>query len=89
MKILRPLSVFSIWSTLAGCLVLAASTAVAQVSLAPPGVQTPPASQPAAKPKAKPHAVARKPAVTPKPATTPAATVTRPINAKAGSASIR
>ena len=73
MKIPRPLSVFLM---LASGLLLAAGTAVAQVSLAPPGVQTPPASQPAAKPKAKPHAVARKPAVTPKPATTPAATVT-------------
>ena len=78
MKILRPLSVFSIWSTLAGCLVLAASTAVAQVSLAPPGAQTPPASKPAAKPKPKPHAITRPPAsaATPKAAATPAATVT-------------
>ena len=55
MKIPRPVSVFSI---LASCLVLVASPVAAQVSLAPPGVQTPPA----AKPKAKPHAVTKKPA---------------------------
>ena len=75
MKIPRPLSIFPIFSILASCLVLAAGTAVAQVSLAPPAAQPPPASKPAAKPKPKPHAIAR-PAATPKqPAAAPAATV--------------
>src|ERR1700689_720938 len=74
MNIPRPLSALSVLSILASCLVLAASPAAAQVSLAPPGVQTPPA----AKPKAKPHVVTRKPAAsaTPKPAAPLAATVT-------------
>ena len=76
MYIPRPLSIFPIFSVLASCLVLAAGTAVAQVSLTPPGAQPPPASKPAAKPKPKPHAIA-KPAATPKqPAAAPAATVT-------------
>ena len=69
MKILRPISI------LASALMLTAS-AVAQVSLTPPGAETPAASKPAAKPKAKPPAAAKKPeapAVTAKPAAPPAA----------------
>src|ERR1700737_4094305 len=70
MKILRPTSI------LVSCLLLTASAA-AQISLTPPGADTPPAaSKPAAKPKAKPPTAAKKsaaPAATPKPAATPAA----------------
>ena len=53
MKILRPILI------LASCLTFAANAA-AQISLVPPGVDTPPADKPAAKAKAKPAAVARK-----------------------------
>ena len=78
MKIPRPLSTFSI---LAGCLLLAASTAAAQVSLAPPGAQPPPASKPITKPRVRPHTITRPAAsaATAKPAAAPvapAATVT-------------
>src|SRR3981189_61578 len=70
MKILRPISI------LASCLLLTAGAA-AQISLTPPGAETPPAaSKPAAKPKAKPPEVAKKPAAaaaTPKPAAPPPA----------------
>ena len=74
MKILlRPISI------LASCLMWTAS-AVAQISLTPPGTEAPPAaSKPAAKPKPKPPAVAKKPApaATAKPAAPPpTATVT-------------
>ena len=72
MMILRPISI------LLGCLMLTASAA-AQISLAPPSTQPPPAAgKPAARPKAKPPVVAKKPAATatPKPAATPTATVT-------------
>ena len=55
MKILRPILI------LASCLTFAANAA-AQISLVPPGVDTPPADKPAAKAKAKPAAVAKKPA---------------------------
>jgi len=74
MKIPRALSNVPILPILASCLVLAAGTAAAQVSLAPPGAQPPPVSKPAAKPKPKPHAIT-KPA-NPKPAAAPAVTVT-------------
>src|SRR5476649_1967069 len=73
MKILRPISI------LVSCLMLTASAA-AQISLAPPGVKTPPpVAKPAAKPKPKPPAVAKKPVApvaAPKPAAAPAVTVT-------------
>ena len=74
MKLLRPISI------LASALMLTAS-AVAQVSLTPPGAETPAASKPASKPKAKPPAAAKKPepAGTAKPAAplaAPTATVT-------------
>src|SRR5258708_21998702 len=69
MKILRPISIF------ASCMMLTANAA-AQISLVPPGADTPPAtSTPAAKPKAKPAAAKKPaaPAATPNPAA-PAAT---------------
>src|SRR5947199_8875394 len=69
MKILRPISI------VASALMLTAS-ALAQISLTPPGAETPAASKPAAKPKARPPAAAKKPeapAVTAKPAAPPAA----------------
>ncbi|HXQ03160.1 MAG TPA: tetratricopeptide repeat protein, partial [Bradyrhizobium sp.] len=69
MKILRPILI------LASCLTFAANAA-AQISLVPPGVDTPPADKSAAKAKAKPAAAAKKPAApaaTPNPAA-PAAT---------------
>src|SRR5260370_9312825 len=75
MKLLRPISI------LASCLMLTAS-AVAQISLTPPGGETPAAGKPAAKPKAKPAPAAKKPAapaVTANPVAppaVPAATVT-------------
>jgi hypothetical protein len=61
MKILRPILI------LASCLTFAANAA-AQISLTPPGVDTPPADKPAAKANAKPAAAAKKPAA---PAATP------------------
>src|SRR6185312_1325098 len=81
MTIPRPFPIFPRLSILASCLVLTASTAAAQVSLAPPGAQPPPASRPAAKPKPKPHAITKPAAsaATPKPGADqvpPAATVT-------------
>src|SRR5882724_10619802 len=72
MKILRPISI------LMSCLMLTANAA-AQISLTPPGTDTPPAAdKPAAKPKAKPPAVAKKP---PAPAATakPAPPVAAPV----------
>src|SRR5260370_41401404 len=74
MKRLRPISI------LVSCLLLPAS-AHAQISLAPPSAQTPPAaSKPAAKPKAKPPAAAKNsaaPAAKPAaPEAAPTATVT-------------
>jgi len=72
MKILRPISIHRSF------LMLTAS-AEAQVSLTPPGAETPAASKPAAKPKAKPTRGSRKPeapAVTAKPAA-PAAALDR------------
>ena len=73
MKSLRPIAV------LACGLMLAASGATAQVSLTPPGAETPPAAnKPVAKPAAKPREIAKEsakepgkkpaaPAATPKP----------------------
>src|SRR6476646_2937641 len=73
MKILRPISI------LASCLMWTAS-ATAQVSLSPPGAQSPPAASKPAKPTAKPAIVKKPagPAATPASpaAPTPAATVT-------------
>ncbi len=71
MNILRPISI------LVTGLMLAASGASAQISLAPPGAEKPPAaSKPTAKPKPKPREVVKetvkKPAA-PKPEATPAA----------------
>src|SRR5260370_1231994 len=69
MKLLRPISI------LVSCLLLTAS-AHAQISLTPPGAETPPAaSNPAIKPKANPPAAAKKSAApaAPNPAATPAA----------------
>src|SRR3977135_1134288 len=80
MKRLRPISI------LVSCLMLTAG-ATAQISLSPPGAETPPASKSAAqpqdkskdKPKPKPEPTAKKPATpdaSPKPAATPAPTAT-------------
>src|SRR5260370_1281048 len=75
MKLLRPISILASW------LMLTAS-AVAQISLTPPGAEPPAPTNPAAKPKPKPAAAAKKPAapaVTANPVAppaVPAATVT-------------
>src|SRR5258708_27560327 len=75
MRILRPVSILS------GCLMLAGSAA-AQISLTPPGVQTPPTDSKPAKPKpSKPEpkpTVAKKPAAPAEPAAAAAPAPTDP-----------
>ncbi|HET6838390.1 MAG TPA: HcpA family protein, partial [Bradyrhizobium sp.] len=62
MKPSRPLFVFA-------CCLISAASAVAQVPLAPPAAQSPPATnKPSTPPKAKAPTAAKKPAATPKPA---------------------